>query len=67
MAVVQGRAIGSRGTDGGIRGMPTAPPAVGCVHEHTLCCILHHVGLDLLHHLRAKTGRRRSAWDLRQG
>ena len=51
MAVVQGRAIGPRSTDGGVGGMAAAPPAVGCIHEHTLCSILHHVGLDLLHDL----------------
>lgn len=54
MAIVQGRAIGPRGTDGGVGGMATAPPAVGCIHEHTLGSILHHVGLDLLHHLHVK-------------
>ena len=51
MAIVQGRAIRPRSTDGGVGGVPAAPPAVGCVHEDALCCVLHHMGLDLLHDL----------------
>ena len=57
MTIVQGGAVGPRGTDGGVGGMPAASPAVGCVHEHALSSILHHVGLDLLHHLRVKPPR----------
>lgn len=33
-------------------GTPAASSAVGGVHEDALCCILHHVRLDLLHHLQ---------------
>ena len=52
MTIVQGRAIGPRGADWGVGGMAAAPPAVCRVHEDALCCIFHHVGLDLLHHLQ---------------
>ena len=57
MAIVQGRAIWSRSTDGGVGGMAAAPHAVGGVQEDALGSILHHVGLDLSHHLHWQPGQ----------